>query len=154
MTWPNYAARPAVDPIQPSKRAPEPLGRGAGCVVRDPGCAVPGIVCVRPCLSASLPAMAGLSVLAWLTRAFELDRGRAKRDPDPRAVVPAPSYVQGWGFQPWPLADGSAFGWRRSCELRTLIGIGWKGTRPPLKTISADTLIFNLRMYSGGAVAI
>ncbi len=24
-------------------------------------------------------------------------------------MVPAPSYVQGWGFQPWPLADGSAF---------------------------------------------
>ena len=32
---PIRAARPAVDPIQPSKRAPEPLGRGAWCVIRD-----------------------------------------------------------------------------------------------------------------------
>ena len=38
-------------------------------------------VCAGPCLSAAFPAMAGLSVLAWLTRAFELDRGQAERDP-------------------------------------------------------------------------
>jgi hypothetical protein len=52
-------------------------------VVRDPGCARPSIVRVRPCLSKALPAMAGLSVLAWLTTASELDRGQAERDPDP-----------------------------------------------------------------------
>ena len=32
---PILTARPAADPIQPSKRAPGPLGRGAWCVIRD-----------------------------------------------------------------------------------------------------------------------
>ena len=44
-------------------------------------CTVPGIVCAKPCLSAASPAMAGLSMPARLTRASELDRGQAERDP-------------------------------------------------------------------------
>ena len=45
---------------------------------------------------------------------------------------------------------------RTRCEgrLANSIGIDWKGTQPPLKTDRADTLIFNLRAYLGGAVAI
>ena len=49
----------------------------------DPCCVVTGTVCAGPCLSAAFPAKAGLSVLAWLTLASELDRGQAERDPDP-----------------------------------------------------------------------
>ena len=47
-----------------------------------------GIVRVRPCLSKALPAMAGLSAPARLTRASGIDRGRAERDPDPRRIWP------------------------------------------------------------------
>ena len=39
-------------------------------------------------------------------------------------------------------------------ELASSIGIDRKGTRPPLKTASADALILNLRRYSGGAVVM
>ena len=39
------------------------------------------MVCAKPCLLAAVPAMAGLSVLARLTRASELDRDQAERDP-------------------------------------------------------------------------
>ena len=46
-------------------------------------------------------------------------------------MVPKPSYVQGWGFQPRLLADGSAFKETRSRGLGDFIGIGWKGTRIP-----------------------
>ena len=38
--------------------------------------------------------------------------------------------------------------------LASSIGINRKGTRPPLKTASADALILNLRRYSGGAVVM
>ena len=49
---PIRAARPAVDPTQPSKRAPEPLGRGALChgpwpMAPGPRRKVPGIVCAE-----------------------------------------------------------------------------------------------------------
>jgi len=39
--------------------------------------------------------MAGLSVLAWLTTASELDRDQAERDPGPWAVVRDPKFVLG-----------------------------------------------------------
>jgi len=68
-----------TDPPQPSKRVPEPLGRGAGSVMR-----CPGIVWVGPCLSVALTAMAGLSVPVRLTRVTELDWDQAERDPDTR----------------------------------------------------------------------
>ena len=48
---------------------------------------------------------------------------------EPPTMVPAPSYVQGLGFQPRLLAGGGVFGWHRSWGLSRLIGIGWKGTR-------------------------
>jgi hypothetical protein len=40
--------------------------------------------------------MGGLSVLAWLTTASELDRDQAERDPDPRAEVRNPKFVLGY----------------------------------------------------------
>ena len=55
-----------TDPRRPTCRRPHPAtetgarASGPWCVVRDPGCIVPGIVCVRPCLSVAFPAMAGL----------------------------------------------------------------------------------------------
>ena len=70
----SRATRPTVDTIQPSKRAPGPLGR-------DPCCVVTGTVCAGPCLSAAFQAMVGLSVPVRLTTASELDRGQAERDP-------------------------------------------------------------------------
>ena len=44
-------------------------------------------------------------------------------------MVPAPSDVQGWGFQPRPLAGGGAFEDAGLCALGGFVGIGWKGTR-------------------------
>ena len=41
------------------------------------------------------PSDGGLSVLAWLTTASELDRDQAERDPDPRAEVRDPKFVLG-----------------------------------------------------------
>ena len=43
----------------------------------------------------AFPAMAGLSMLAWLTRASEVDRDQAERDPDPRSVVRNLRFVLG-----------------------------------------------------------
>ena len=42
----------------------------------------------------------------------------------------------------------------RHAHLGTSLGLVGKGPGSPLKTASADTLIFNLLAYSGGAVAI
>ena len=48
----------------------------------------------------------------------------------PPTVVPAPSYVQGWGFQPRLLAgEALLFSARSLCGLGGSIEIGWKGTR-------------------------
>ena len=93
---PISAATPTV-PHSPTYRRPNPATEtgarapGPWCRIRDAG----AVVCARPGLSAALPATAGISVLARLTRAFELDRGQAERDPDPRAEVRDPKFVLG-----------------------------------------------------------
>ena len=50
------------------------------------------IVCATPDLLAALPAMAGLSAAAQLTKAFELDRDQAEMDPDQRTFSQATCY--------------------------------------------------------------
>ena len=69
-------------------------------------------------------------------------------------MVPVSWCVQGWGFQPRLLVTVAFLRGPDLVGLGTSLGLVGKGPESQLKTDSADTLIFNLRMYSGGAVAI